>query len=677
MYLQYLERGFSLFPCHGILGDLSCTCGRPDCGKSAGKHPYTTHGVKDATNDVDVVKRLFGGRDDLNIAVATGKPSGVFVFDIDVDGAADGLDLPETYTVTTGRGKHLYFNMPADGMDVRNRTGILPGIDIRGTGGYAILPPSRHLSGAYYVANDKPVVDAPVWLLEMLAAPKKNEVTPRREYNDDDEWSFKDVSDMLACINPDCGYDDWLHVGMALHSAGFPCSMWDNWSRCGIKYQAGDCENRWRGFGKDDGRSMGTIVYMAKRGGWLPVKEVSYISPLSKKKEEKKAESWRKAGGMVGAIAEWISSNAIVQQPVYAFATALTIVSIIKAGRIKTTTNLHPNIYTMCLGPTGSGKENNIECLKLLLHALGMERNIMGRPASGSAIATGLLKSSGVSALCIDELGRYLGGISGKNSQSYQAEIIDVLIDIYSKSGSIFYGKQYANEKQNPQIIIENPYISCIGFTVKERLLEACTGADVLDGFLNRWLIFQTEQMPDESFPENRGLIPNDLLQMISEYIHSHSGDVARLVIGSEPWSLYKDYRKMNSERKKAAGWPLDALYQRSQLQVLKLCMLFSDDDNVTKEQMQMAIDVVEESLLQMISFSDSISNTQHEADLLYVLNVINKWPGINTTGLTNKTRKLKAQDRQAILEQLQVMDKIDIQPTSNKKGFLFYPLQS
>lgn len=500
---------------------------------------------------------------------------------------------------------------------------------------------------------------------------------------DGDDTEIDDVANMLNFISADGDRLSWIRIGMALRSefGDEARPLWHKWSATSAKYKAWDADNAWKSFG-NSGVGIATLVWEAKRGGYIrpsnssKEKEVFVHQPLLFKKQTKK-NSWQNAGGMVGAIAKWINDNAIVQQPVYAFATALTIVSIIKAGRIKTTTNLHPNIYTMCLGPTGSGKENNIECLKLLLKALGMDRNIMGRPASGSAIATGLLKSSGVSALCIDELGRYLGGISGKNSQSYQAEIVDVLIDLYSKSGSIFYGKQYANEKQNPQIIIENPYISCIGFTVKERLLEACTGADVLDGFLNRWLIFQTDEMPDESFPENRGLIPSRLIELINDYIDTHQGESHKLVIGGKPWKLYKDYRKMNGERKKAAGWPLDALYQRSQLQVLKLCMIFSDDDNVTAEQMQMAIDVVEESLLQMISFSDSISNTQHEADLLYVLNVINKWPGINTTGLTNKTRKLKAQDRQSILEQLQVMDKIDVQPTSNKKGFLFYPLQS
>ena len=41
--------------------------------------------------------------------------------------------LPETLTVLTHKGKHLYFRHP--GGIVGNRTGIFPGADIRGDGG--------------------------------------------------------------------------------------------------------------------------------------------------------------------------------------------------------------------------------------------------------------------------------------------------------------------------------------------------------------------------------------------------------------------------------------------------------------------------------------------------------------------------------------------------------------
>ena len=43
-------RGWPVFPCHSAYGGR-CSCGDPNCGKHAGKHPRTPHGHRDATKD--------------------------------------------------------------------------------------------------------------------------------------------------------------------------------------------------------------------------------------------------------------------------------------------------------------------------------------------------------------------------------------------------------------------------------------------------------------------------------------------------------------------------------------------------------------------------------------------------------------------------------------------------
>ena len=57
---------------------------------------------------------------------------------------------------------------------------------------------------------------------------------------------------LLNSIPPDCGYDEWLKVGMALKHEGASCSVWDNWSRGGTKYKPGECERKWRSFKRSD-----------------------------------------------------------------------------------------------------------------------------------------------------------------------------------------------------------------------------------------------------------------------------------------------------------------------------------------------------------------------------------------------------------------------------------------
>jgi hypothetical protein len=102
---------------------------------------------------------------------------------IDVDpahGGTQSLDrlqslmvrIPATLTASTGGGGlHLIYTHP--GFELRNTAGRLPGVseplpglDLRGDGGYVIAAPSRHRSGATYTWTDPavPVAAAPTWL---------------------------------------------------------------------------------------------------------------------------------------------------------------------------------------------------------------------------------------------------------------------------------------------------------------------------------------------------------------------------------------------------------------------------------------------------------------------------------------------------------------------------------
>ena len=62
---------------------------------------------------------------------------------------------------------------------------------------------------------------------------------------------------------------DWIAVGMALKEEGFPCSVWDDWSRNDTRYHAGECERLWKGFrGSGNPVKAGTIIQMAQDRGW-------------------------------------------------------------------------------------------------------------------------------------------------------------------------------------------------------------------------------------------------------------------------------------------------------------------------------------------------------------------------------------------------------------------------
>lgn len=166
--LEYARRGWLVAPLHSVQ-DGRCSCGSlaTRSHKSAGKHPRTAHGLKEASKDLPTVKHWFGRQfPGANVAVVTGRVSGIWVLDIDIDKGGEetlaGLPvLPPTLEIRTGTGgRHLYFATGDD--EIRTGKDVLgPGLDLRGEGGYVVAPPGRNYAGAYTVLHDRPVATLP------------------------------------------------------------------------------------------------------------------------------------------------------------------------------------------------------------------------------------------------------------------------------------------------------------------------------------------------------------------------------------------------------------------------------------------------------------------------------------------------------------------------------------
>ncbi|MGA8732025.1 MAG: bifunctional DNA primase/polymerase, partial [Terracidiphilus sp.] len=92
----------------------------------------------------------------------------MFVIDCDSDAAASALcdfgEIPATLTTLTPRGFHFWFRKP-DAVTVRNRVGVMPGIDLRTKGGFVVIPPS---DGYVFADSSAPVASAPDWMLRLV-----------------------------------------------------------------------------------------------------------------------------------------------------------------------------------------------------------------------------------------------------------------------------------------------------------------------------------------------------------------------------------------------------------------------------------------------------------------------------------------------------------------------------
>jgi hypothetical protein len=179
--LFFARLRLAVFPIHFVYDGGGCSCDSASCDRK-GKHPMTAHGLHDATVDEEVIRNFFTGEPDANIGIRTGVESNLIVLDVDVKSGgpaslaalvAEHGPLPVTPTVRTGSGgTHYWFAHPGQGLVVRNRQAMRPGLDLRGDGGYVVAPPSNHVDGDYgfepgLAPHEVPLAPMPLWLLDL------------------------------------------------------------------------------------------------------------------------------------------------------------------------------------------------------------------------------------------------------------------------------------------------------------------------------------------------------------------------------------------------------------------------------------------------------------------------------------------------------------------------------
>lgn len=155
--VQYLEMGYSVIP---VDKDK-----RAKVKWEKYQHEYPT---------MEDLEHWFLNQPSNNIAIITGKISGITVIDLDKHKGVDMTKFPkDTYRVKTGNGgMHLYYAYHEGAPNVADVFKDGKGVDIRNDGGYVVAPPSvitpkyEGEDGVYMVLDQKPVGTFPADLFK-------------------------------------------------------------------------------------------------------------------------------------------------------------------------------------------------------------------------------------------------------------------------------------------------------------------------------------------------------------------------------------------------------------------------------------------------------------------------------------------------------------------------------
>ncbi|NBW75524.1 MAG: hypothetical protein EBR34_06945 [Sphingomonadaceae bacterium] len=236
-----------------------------------------------------------------------------------------------------------------------------------------------------------------------------------------------------------------------------------------------------------------------------------------------------------GALAQFVAhtcASAPSPQPWLTLGAGLAMFGAAAGRRYAGPTNLRTNLYAIGIADSGGGKDHPLRASTRLMIAAGLANHVgSSKIASGAGLLTAITRNPSI-YFPLDEVGFLISSAADrKRAPKHLTEIIDNLTEFYSLADSTFLGIAYANDKEKPREVIEQPCLCLFGVTTPGVFWGSLSSDNVIDGSLARMLIFESENhYPDPQHDLISNEPPGDLAALMEA--------VAKGADGSTPFPL-------------------------------------------------------------------------------------------------------------------------------------------
>ena len=236
-----------------------------------------------------------------------------------------------------------------------------------------------------------------------------------------------------------------------------------------------------------------------------------------------------------GALAQFVAhtcASAPSPQPWLTLGAGLAMFGAAAGRRYAGPTNLRTNLYAIGIADSGGGKDHPLRASTRLMIAAGLANHVgSSKIASGAGLLTAINRNPSI-YFPLDEVGFLISSAADrKRAPKHLTEIIDNLTEFYSLADSTFLGIAYANDKEKPREVIEQPCLCLFGVTTPGVFWGSLSSDNVIDGSLARMLIFESENhYPDPQHDLISNEPPADLVALMEA--------VAKGADGSTPFPL-------------------------------------------------------------------------------------------------------------------------------------------
>ena len=249
-----------------------------------------------------------------------------------------------------------------------------------------------------------------------------------------------------------------------------------------------------------------------------PVAELPQAAPLPK--------GWDQVGGVLADMMQLMANTAKRPQPVLALGASLCAIGALMGRKYRTENNTRSNLYVVGIAESGAGKNHSRVVVNELFRKANLLQYLGGNKiASGSGLLNAIGRQPAI-LMQLDEFGMFLSAAADrKRSPRYICEILDLMTELYTTSGTTYFGIEYAsNQLNNSHRAIHQPCMCVYGTTTPIHFWQALQSANMADGSLARFLILQSEDdFPDSN--EHFGTIdpPQSLIAQL-RLIHEGGG---------------------------------------------------------------------------------------------------------------------------------------------------------
>ena len=673
---------------------------------------------------------------DAGVGMILGKVSGLIAldFDYDVDGLhakIEGIIPPSPCKKVGKKGYTAFYRYNGEVSHSFKVNGQVV-LEVLTTGKQTVLPPSIHPdTGQAYQwygesLGEVNIQDLPILSSEVMEALKRVLEEKQQEsmlaFLGDTTAAYQapalaDFQEILDWISPD-PYETWVWVGMALKKdfGESAFSVWDDWSRKSAKYPKPgqpSTMDKWKSFKRLDGRGIGSIFYEAKKNGWRPgqptLEELVHMEAnkyaLKRLKPDQPTfvefSSARMlpvetpfpvhlldAPGIVGKLAKWMTVSAIRPQPVLALGMGIGIAGTLYAHRIQSSSGLRTNMLIMNLAPSGSGKGHPQNCAVVLFNHLGLEESLGGRSvSSGTALVNRVHIAKGRVLFPWDEFGRALSDITNPRAPAHARETLTVIMEMFSSADRVYRGKEFAttNNDENKRKDIDQPCLCIVGSTVPEHYYDSLTKREAMDGFLARWMVFESyERKPPHQSGQSTLVPPDDLLEVckaINEMptnIQPEKGNIAALKImpkvieldeaAQKLMGVFIKYCEERGDDEFERGSGCDPLWARAPENAMKLALCAHEDGVITEKVMRWAAAAVDFLTKRSIgAIQRFVWDNPYQADMKKFIATLEELSGVATHSQIMTKLKWKAYQLKEVVESLEAMHALHVHDQETK----------